>query len=170
MGSALRHFSTSINTTRNNRFGNGVKMANWHGYFVVERQNIGAGNWVALRALFEEMGTLDSTFPAFNNHRRDRLDDNAVIYESLFDTSEVSILKFKQLLSDEFGVPIEDIDHETTAVDYAGFGTTVWEFLYGAIERFRVERFGSGGTWSQSGDECRAYLAANRAEWEPVGV
>lgn len=142
-------------------------MANWHGYFVVERGTIGGGNWDTLRVLFEAMGTHDATLPAYNNHRRTRLDEDAVIYESRFDTSEVSIAAFKQLLADEFGVDVNDIEHTIDSASYAGGSTTIWSFLYNAIERFSVGRFGAGGsTWQQSGDECRGYLAANRAEWE----
>lgn len=140
----------------------------WHGYFVVERLNIGISNWNALIVLFEAMGTESSPIPAFNNHWRKRIDDNAVIYESMFDTSEVSISAFKQMLADEFGVPVEDIEDVQTEESYAGGTTIVWTFLYNAVERFKVERFGgSGSTWTQSGDECRGYLFFYRDEWEP---
>lgn len=142
-------------------------MANWHGYFVVERQTLGDSNWAALKAVFEAMGTAGSPFPAYNNHRRTRLDGDAVIYESQFDTSEVSIAAFKQLMADEFGVDVAEIQSNTGSTSYAGGSTTIWTFLYSDVARFVVERFGAGGsTWQQSGDECRGYLAANAAEWE----
>lgn len=138
----------------------------WHGYFIVERGSIGSGNWTALRGLFEAMGTQDSSFPCYNNHRRTRLDDDAVLYESLFDPNEVSIQSFKQLLADEFGVPVSSIEHTTDVISYGDYETTVWEFLYNAIVRFTVRRFGQGGTWRESGDECRGYLALYQAAWE----
>lgn len=142
----------------------------WHGYIVIERLNIGIGNWQALVALFENMGTHDSTMPAENTHDRTRLDGDAVIYESLFDPDEVSVGQFKQLLADEFGVSVGDILDTTEIVDYAGRETMLWTLYYDEItsgeDRFQVERFGRGGTWDQSGDECRAYLAANAGEWE----
>jgi hypothetical protein len=140
---------------------------NWHGYFVVKRQTIGAGNWAALQTVFENMGTLDSRFPCYNNHRRTRLDEDAVIYESRFNTEEVSVVAFKQLLADEFGVPVENIQSEIDSVSYAGGSTAVWQFLYSDVERFKVERFGDGGSnWQQSGDECRGYLALYQEEWD----
>jgi len=143
----------------------------WHGYFLVERLNIGAGNWAALVALYEAMGSHGTDFPAHNTHWRTRLDGNAVIYESLFDPDEVSIDSFKALLADTFGVPVENILHTTEAVDYAGNGTTRWTFYYDEIivgeDRFLVERFGGGGTWQESGDEARAYIAANAGNWIP---
>lgn len=140
----------------------------WHGYFVAERLNIGAGNWAQLQALFEDMGTQDSRFPAFNNHKRTRLDGDAVIYESEFDPGEVSGLKFRQLLADEFGVPIGDIGQTITQNDYAGYSTTVWTYDYAAVDRFVVRRFGGGGTWEESRQECLGYLSANQGEWEPA--
>lgn len=138
----------------------------WQGYFVAERLNIGAGNWAQLQALFEDMSTLDSKFPAWNNHKRTRLDGDAVIYESQFDTDEVSGAAFRQLLADEFGVLVDDIDQQTSQDDYAGIGTTVWTYSYDAIERFIVRRFGKGGTWGESRAECLGYLKANATEWE----
>ena len=144
----------------------------WHGYILIERLNIGADNWSALRALFEDMGTHDSIIPANNTHHRTRLDDDAVIYESLFEPDEVSVDTFKQLLAAEFDVPVENILDTTAIVDYAAYGTTVWTFYYDEItpgeDRFKVERFGRGGTWPESGAECRAYLAANAEQWEPA--
>lgn len=141
----------------------------WHGYFVVERLNIGISNWNVLIALFEVMGTEGSPMPAFNTHWCTRLDGDAVIYESMFDTSEISVEAFKQMLADEFGVPIEEIDDVETHESYAGGTTAAYIFLYNTIERFKVERFGGGGaTWLQSGNECRGYLSLYRDEWEPT--
>lgn len=144
-------------------------MANWHGYFVVERGTISAGNWSALRALYETMGTSGSAFPMWNNHRRARGDGDAVIYESLFDASEVSIDEFKQLLADEFGVAVGDIDNSQAVVSYGGvYDTTVWEFLYNSVVRFTVRRFGRGGPWNEGRAETIAFLASEQAAWEPV--
>ena len=143
-------------------------MTNWHGYFVVEKQNIGAGNWESLKALFEGMGTDDSPMPAHNNHRRTRLDGNAVIYESRFDSDEVSLGAFKQLLADEFGVDVNDIESTTDIVVYGDYDTAVWQFAYpvGGDDRFQVERFGrGGGDWEVSRNECLGYLFDNAAEW-----
>lgn len=148
-------------------------------YFVAERLNIGIGNWAQLQALFEGMGTQKETdepgdspvsnFPAYIIHWRERLDGDAVIYESRFESGEVSGAKFRQLLADEFGVDVQDIDQVNTQEDYSGVGTVVWTYSYNAIERFIVRRFGPGAvTWEQSRLECLGYLKANQALWEPV--
>ena len=145
-------------------------------YFVAERLNIGIGNWTQLKGIFEGMGTQKETgepsdtpvsnFPAYINHWRERLDGDGVIYESRFEPGEVSGLKFRQLLADEFGVPLQDIDQVITQDDYAGIGTTVWTYSYNAIERFIVRRFGAGQvTWEESRLECLGYLKLYSAEW-----
>lgn len=139
---------------------------NWHGYIVVERGTVGIGNWQSLIGVFEAMGTHNSNFPAQNTHGRARLDGDAVIYESAFDPAEVSVDQFKALLASEFGIAVEDIEHTIGPVDYAGFGTTVWEFLYNAVVRFAVRRFGQGGTWARSREECLGYLAQNLPQWQ----
>ncbi len=141
----------------------------WHGYIVIERGTVGAGNWSSLQTLFEDMGTHQCPYPCWNTHWRARLDGDAVIYESKFDPDEVSVDSFKELLADEFGVDAGDIEHTTAKADYAGHGTTVWEFLYGGVVRFVARRFGQGGDWTASGDECRAYLIENMEEWETGG-
>jgi hypothetical protein len=137
----------------------------WHGYYVSERLNISEANWDALIALFDAMGTSGSPFPAYNNHKRTRLDGDAVIYESQFNPGEVSGAAFRQMLADEFGVDVEDITQVITSDDYVGLGTTVWTYSYNAIERFIVRRFGGGSTWRQSRLECLGYLAANSEAW-----
>jgi hypothetical protein len=145
----------------------------WYGYLCLERGTIGSGNWAALQTLFEDMGTHDSPIPAHNtNPRPPRLDGDAVIYESKFDTSEVTVEAFVQWLADTFGVPVEDIDHTSSNVSYApGTDTLVLSFLYNAVVRFVVRRFGAGGSsWEQSRAETIGYLILNAAAWGIVLV
>jgi hypothetical protein len=140
----------------------------WRGYFVVERGAIGAGNWASLQWLYERMGTRGSSFPMWNNHQRARLDGDAMIYEFKFEPGEVSVASFKELLANEFSIPIEDIDHTQDVVSYSGsVDTMVWEFLYNDLVRFTVRRFGRGGTWAESKTEALAYLQDDQAAWEP---
>ena len=142
-------------------------MSKIHCYVVVEKGTISAANWDALCALFAAMGEHGTPFPMMNNHSRTRLDGDAVIYESNFDTTEVSIEAFKQMLADEFGVQVGDIDDVPSQDDYAGIGTATWAFLYNAVSRFIVRRFGGGGaTWQESRLETLGYLKLYAAEWE----
>lgn len=145
-------------------------MADWHGYFVVERQNIGSGNWETLQGLFENMGTHDSQFPMYNNHWRCRLDGDAVICESNFDTDEITVDAFKQLLADTFGVDVADIEDIQSVVLYGDYDTAVWVYSYpvGGDDRFTVRRFGRGGEWVESQNECLGYLVLHETLWEPL--
>jgi hypothetical protein len=142
-------------------------MAKIHTYFVVERGTLSAANWDALCALFAAMGEHDTPFPMYNNHSRARLDGDAVIYESDFDTTEVSIEAFKQLLADAFGVPVQDIDDAQTEDNYTEYGTTTtWTIQYGGIDRFIIRRFSGGSTWQDSRLETLGYLKLYKNEWE----
>jgi hypothetical protein len=133
-------------------------MALAHIYFAVQRQEIGANNWAALLDTFENMGTADSPMPAWNTHWASFDEGNTVIYESVFDTAEVSIAAFKDLLATEFGIDVEDIAHDIGAENYAGHGTTTWQFKYNDVDRFKILRFGGGAaTWAKSQAEARGY-------------
>jgi len=140
----------------------------WHGYFVVERNTVGIGNWQALLLLFDQMGTKESIYPAYNNHFRTRLDGNAKIYESLFEPEGVSIHDFKHFLADEFIVAFDDIGDTQFVESYADYDSNVWVFSYpvGGDDRFTVRRFGRGGTWEESWNECEGYLTMNLNQWE----
>lgn len=143
-------------------------MASQHQYFLVERQNIGDANWNALVGLFEAMGTSNSTFPAYNNHWRTRLDGSAVIYESNFDSAEVSIPAFKQLLADEFNVDASAIASTIGSASYSISGSTrTWQIDYNAVNRFKIERLGGGGaSWEQSRVETLGLLSGASVAWE----
>lgn len=144
-------------------------MAKWHGYFVVERGAVGINNWNHLIQVFEEMGTHKSPMPARNTHWRTRLDGDAGIYESAFESGEVGLKGFKELLAAEFDVPVEDIQAIASEASYAGGFTRVWEYHYpiGGDLRFTARRFGGGAAnWGQSRLECLGYLALYQNEWE----
>lgn len=141
-------------------------MTKWSGYFVCERQNIGAANWAQLITLFVDMGTHDSKFPVDNTHSRARRDGDAVLYESAFNPGEVSGIAFRQLLADEFGVPVEDVGQTITQVTYVTIPTIIWTYDYAGSDRFIVRRFGDGAaSWEQSRVECLGYLKLNQALW-----
>ncbi len=138
-----------------------------HCYIVVERNTLGAANWQQLCNLFATMGTHDSPFPMYNTVARERLDSDAVIYESNFYPGEITVANFKLLLANEFDVPVEDITDIRIITSYSTDNTTaVWEFSYNAVLRFTVRRFGRRSKWAISGDECRGYLSLYKDEWE----
>jgi pectate lyase len=137
-------------------------MTTWHGYLIVERGDIGAGNWANLRAMFAALGPATASQPAYLNHWRE-VDADTTIYEARFDASEVTQAAFKQMLADEFSVPVENIHVDTHATSHGGAFSRVWSYRYpgpaGAV-RFTVHRCAGGGSWQESGHEARAYLGA----------
>jgi hypothetical protein len=145
-----------------------------HCYFVVERviANLNQANWDRLNSLFTKMGTIGSLFPAHNLHKRVSIDGNKVIYESMFDTGEISLVAFRQLLANEFGVSVDNIDAIMTLDHYSEAGeadTVTWDILYNSESRIVIRRFGGGvAPWEQSRLEAIGYLIQNQAEWESI--
>jgi len=119
----------------------------------------------ALRAL----GPSSHPSPACLCHWRTRLDGQAAIFEALFDEDHITIEAFKNRLGSIFGVDPANIGHDTRLVTLAKRESAVITFSRG-MDYLRVVFFGYAHagwpTWMESGDECRAYLAANAAEWE----
>lgn len=120
----------------------------------------------ALRAL----GPASHPSPACLCHLRTRLDGQAAIFEALFDEDKISIAAFKDRLGSIFSVDPATIDHGINLVTFAARQSAVVTFSRNSTDYLRVVFFGYAGadwpTWMQSGDETRAYLWANAAEWE----
>ena len=100
--------------------------------------------------------------PAHFNHWRVRNDKEAVILEALFDEDNITRDAFRNKLADIFSVDpstITDTQQPTQygpLVTFARSGDKLRFLLFGGVD----------ATWEESGDACRAYLAANVAEWE----
>ena len=119
----------------------------------------------ALRAL----GPSSHPQPACLCHWRTRLDGQAAIFEALFDEDHITVEVFKQRPGSIFGVDPANIGHDTRLVTLATRESAVVTFSRG-VDYLRVVFFGYAHagwpTWAESGDEARAYLRANAAEWE----
>jgi hypothetical protein len=145
----------------------GVKMANWHGYFAVENLNLNAAQRSTLVDALRKLGPKSDPQPARLNHWRTRLDGDAAIFEALFNEDALTVNAFKQRLGAIFGVSPVTIASTLQSVTLKNRPTPIATFSRVGVDYIRFAAFGGvGATWSQSGDECRAYLAANRDEWE----
>jgi hypothetical protein len=111
--------------------------------------------------------------PAYRNHWRTRLDNEAVIFEAEFDENTISIQAFKDRLAAIFGVSAATITHATSLQTFASKQTAVVTFSRSSTAYLRVALFGYDGTtwpsWAESRIECGAYLASNAAAWETAG-
>lgn len=139
----------------------------WHGYFAVEDLNLNAGQRQVLVEQLEKLGPAGHPSPAMRNHWRVRLDDKAVIFEALFKDSVLTVDSFRDRLAALFSVDPATIDSRLQNVTFKNRQTPIATFSRGGTDYLRFAAFGGvSATWMDSGDECRGYLAANRAEWE----
>ena len=146
-------------------------MAYQHLYFAIENLNLNDTQRAELIEVLRSLGPATARQPAYLNHWRTRLDGQAAIFEALWDEDKISIQAFKNRLGAIFEVDPETIDHSVNGVTFAVRETAVVTFSRNSTNYLRVAFFGYPGgedwpTWDESGDECRAYLAANLEEWE----
>lgn len=142
----------------------------WHGYFGIENLGLDDEQRSELIAVLRRLGPSSDRQPARLNHRRTRLDQQAAIFEALFDEAEISIDSFKQRIAAIYGISWVTIGHSTNLVTFGELESAVVTFSRSGVDYIRVVFFGYDGaefpTWLESGAEARAYIAANLAEWE----
>lgn len=139
----------------------------WHGYFGIENLNLNAAQRATLVAALRALGPASDPQPARLCHWRTRNDGQAAIFEALFNENVLTIAVWKQRLGAIFGVDPSTIDHALVILHFGGGNTPVVTFSRTGTDYLRVALFGGvGAAWGDSGDEARAYLAANAAEWE----
>jgi hypothetical protein len=139
----------------------------WHGYFAIEGLNLNAGQRQVLIDALRSLGPAMADQPAYLCHWRARLDDRAVLFEAQFDENNLTVDTFRTRLGAIFGVDPSSIDYSLQSTTFSSLPTPVATFSRGGTDYLRMALFGGpGATWGESGDECRAYLAANRAAWE----
>lgn len=142
-------------------------MADWHGYIGIENLGLSASQKQTLITGLAALGPAQSERPAWLNHRRVRLDNDAAIFEALFDDSTLTVAAIKQRLATIFGVAVGTISHTTSTASFGGGTTDIVVFTYNSVQRLRMARFGgTGSTREQSRLEVLGYLAANRDAWE----
>ena len=142
-------------------------MVVWHGYFAIENLNLNASQKETLVSVLRQLGPATHPQPACLWHWRTRLDGDAAIFEALFDEDDLTVTKFKERLGNIFGVDPDTIGHSIQNPTFANRPTPVVTFSRSGTDYLQMALFGgTSATWMQSGDECRAYLAANRDEWE----
>ncbi len=143
-------------------------MNTWHGYFGIEDLNLTTTQRATLIAALLNLGPVTSRRPPYLNHRRMRLDGKAAIFEALFNQDHLTIQVWKTRLAALFGVDPATVDHTVITRHFATGDTPVVTFSRGGTDYLRIALFGGiGAQWHDSGHECRAYLMANSAQWEP---
>lgn len=111
-----------------------------------------------------------SLFPNERMQLRTRLDNQAAIFEAVFDEADLTATAIRNRLATIFGVAANTITFSTTTVQLAGRATTLLTFTRGGTDYLRMVAFGYNGggwpSWELSRQAAEAYLIANAAEWE----
>ena len=145
-------------------------MASQQVYFGIENLALNDAQRAMLVAALRALGPTSHPQPACLCHWRTRLDGQAAIFEALFEEDTITVVTFKNRLGSIFGVDPATIGHDIRLVTLATRESAVVTFSRGGTDYLRVVFFGYAGadwpTWMESGNECRAYLRANAAEWE----
>ena len=145
-------------------------MTAWHGYFGIENLALNATQRSLLVGALRVLGPVSDGSPARLNHWRVRPDNQAVIFEALFEEENISVDAFKVRLGTIFGVAPGTINHAVLRVTWRHLESAGVTFSRAGTDYLRLVLFGYDGSrwpsWKESGIEARAYLAANAAAWE----
>lgn len=146
-------------------------MASYHGYILVSDLGLTAGQRNTLVTALRKLGPEKSDSPARLNHARISLDGKQSILEAEFDDVTLSAVAIRNRLAAIFGVTNTAITYATTRPTFGAIESVVVTFSYQTTPRLRLVAFGGlTASHGESGDECRAFLAANLAEWESDDV
>jgi hypothetical protein len=119
-------------------------MTNWHGYLLIRDIPPGWDNnllWHDIKGI----GTQAHSQPSHITHMRVSLDGRSAIIESEFEEEEITRDALIQMVADILGLNPGQVD--------ASLNIT----LMG----------GDTATWEESRQATLAFIAANRAQWEP---
>jgi hypothetical protein len=138
-----------------------------HLYFGIENINLTNPQRDQVVASLQALGLQNGGPAHLRNHWRIREDNQAAIFEADFDVADLTLLKFRTLLADTFGVLLSSI---TSAVVTASFGagtTQIATFTRLGTNYLRLAVFGGvSATYEESRQEALFYLAANRVAWD----
>ena len=133
-----------------------------HIYLAIENVGLNDTQRDTLIDALKQLGPKSHPQPSHLCHWRIRLDNQAAIFEALFNENALTDDAFRNRLATIFDVEPDTI---TDTVQQTQYGPLVTFARSG--DRLRFLLFGGiNATWMESGDACRAYLAANRDEWE----
>lgn len=142
-------------------------MASFFGYILLQDLGLTTAQRATLVAALRALGPTESPSPARLNHGRVSLDQTQVILEADFDDATLSAVAIRNRLASIFGVANTSITYATTRPTFGTRESVAVTFSYQTAPRLRLTVFaGLTSTHGESGDECRAYLSQNRAEWE----
>ena len=146
-------------------------MSENHCYFGIENLALNISQRAQLVTFLKTLGPATHPKPCMLNHWRVRLDDDAAIFEALFDETAITVQALKNRLGTIFGINPTLITNTNTTQHFGGHDTLIITFTYNAVNYLRVVLFGYSGGWPIYEDshlEVLGYLQINQAAWEPV--
>jgi len=133
-------------------------------YFYIENLALTPAQVNTLVAQLKALGQRnDDAIPRFRNHWRIRPDNQAAIFEGVFDSSDLTSLKARNRLAAIFGVSQTTITYATTTTAYGPLVT----FTYDSVAQLRLGVFaGVAAAYADSQAAVRQFLSNNAAAWE----
>ena len=135
-------------------------------YFGIENLNLTNSQRNTLIDGLQQLGENNGNFPNQKNHWRIRADNQAIIFEALFDEDTLTIAAMKERLANIFNVAVNTISHTSQQTVYGLLVT----FVHGGENKIRMIAFGHNGTtwgtWAESNLAAHVYLFNNLAAWD----
>jgi hypothetical protein len=111
----------------------------WQGYFYIENLGMNAQQKQTLIDAMKAWGLHnDTSNPRDRNHWRVRLDNEAVIFEAVFEADQLTVSNLRTHLAGVFGVNENLISFTTSQNQYGELVV----FKYNNVDRLRVGVFG----------------------------
>lgn len=141
-------------------------MADVHQYYGIENLALTNPQRDTLVAALQSLGVDNGGLPHRRCHWRIRPDNQAVIFEALFDDTTLTIAAMKNRLAAIFNVSAGTISHSVATPTFAALPSPVVTFTRTGTDYLRAVAFGGvSATREQSRLEALAYLAANAEDW-----
>lgn len=132
-------------------------------YFYVESLALTVSQVNTLVTQLKALGQRnDDSNPRFRNHWRIRPDNQAAIFEGVFDSSDLTSLKARNRLAAIFGVTQLSVTYATSSTGYGPLVT----FTYNSVDQLRLGVFGGvSASYADSQAAVRQFLSDNAAAW-----
>ena len=133
-------------------------------YFYIENLALTAPQLNTLVTQLKALGQRNADpCPRYRNHWRIRPDNQAAIFEAVWDDADLTALNVRNRLAAIFSVSQASVTYATQSTAYGPLLT----FTYSAVDRLRLGVFaGPAATYQQSQDEAKHFLADYAAGWE----
>lgn len=139
-------------------------MAEFRGYFLVENLGLTDAQRATLVDGLKTLGLRNlSIYPNERIHWAIRPDNNALIFEAVFDADSISAVGIRDRLANLFGVPVTSITYNIIQTIYGPL--VVYKYL--TVNKLRAGVFGGlDATWEESHTAALLYLSDYAEDWQ----